>query len=145
MRVVVVGAWKREESEDVPLINDLLNALSQKYSQLIITTRGTDRGIGKIVKNRCMPKERGRQQGEFEFVEFSAKIYMNNPPKAELANIWSAVNAPLVEYGEEFYLFMDNQQGGAMQDLLDRVKTAGRPYATYYPGEKTLKLVSLEG
>lgn len=147
MKVVIVGAWNRSELEDDGLVNELLDELGRVYPDLFIVTTGCDRGIGKLVKNRCMPKQRG-VKGEFDFVEIAVRIYADSPSKASLAHIWQARNAYLDEAGEEFHLFMDKQEnsGGQMQDLLRRITQRGAPYSIYVPGVDTKpKLASLSG
>lgn len=137
MKVVIAGAWNRSEKDDAPLVNELMTALAQVYPRLKVITGGCDRGIGKIVKNRCSPADK-KEQPEFDWLECNIRIFYTNPTKSELAQIWASRNAFFVEVGEEFHIFMDGphgQGGGAMQDLLDRVQAANLPYSLYYPGK----------
>ena len=137
MKVVIVGAWNRPEKDDAPLVNELMTALAKLYPDLKIITGGCDRGVGKIVKNRCCPADRKTQQ-EFDWLECNIRIFYDHPNKSVLAQIWAARNAFFAEMGEEFHIFMDaphGQGGGAMQDLLDRVMAANLPYSLYYPGK----------
>ena len=140
MNVVIVGAWNRSEAEDTEVVNKLLDMLAQAYPKLYVITTGCDRSIGKIVKARCMPRTR-QLRGEFDFVEIAIRIYCDQPPKAKLAEIWTARNGMLAELGEEFHLFMSQDQNPSawLPDLYNRVKALGRPYAVYMPGEKKPK------
>lgn len=138
MNVVIAGAWNRDEREDQVVVNKLLDVLKEKYAGgLVVFTTGSDRGVGKIIKNRLMPKNQNEQSGEIDFVDLMMKIYLKDPSKADLIKIWRARNASLVEIGEEFHIFMDRDKRGNMADLLSRVTELGLPHSTYYPGVDT--------
>lgn len=143
MNVVVVGAWTRSEAVDYDLVHKLLDSLKERYPSLLIITTGCDRGIGKIVKNKCMPAAKGGPTN-FDFMEIACRIY-GELGKMRKAQLWTARNAMLLEAGEEFHLLMGRGGSGAsqMDDLLRRVQEAGRPYSTYQVDEKTgPKLIS---
>jgi hypothetical protein len=138
MKVVVMGAWNRDEVADIQLVGQLLDSLVVRYGdQLIIVTAGCDRGVGKLVKNRAMPQNKGAEQGEFAFIEVSTRIFIQDASKSTLAGIFIARNATLVELGEEFHLFLGRESKGAMQDLVERVERSGIPFALYQYREKT--------
>lgn len=137
MKVVIAGAWNRPEQADILLVNNLIDQLAAGYPKLHIISGGCDRGVGKIVKNRCMPKSKG-QDADPDFLEIQFKIYWADPSKSELAQVWIARNAAFVEIGEEFHIFADvpgGSGGGAMADLQERVEKAGLPYSLYIPGK----------
>lgn len=140
MNVVIVGAWNRSESADYDLVSNLLEQLRKQHPTLLVVTAGCGRGIGKIVRNKCMPREHGKRHPEdFDFVEVAVRVYSSDLGRMRLAQIWAAQNAMLVEAGEEFHLFMDNYHnaGSQMDDLLRRVRANGLKHSVYQPGEVT--------
>ena len=148
MRVVIAGAWHLVEDDYTSLVNDLITGLYQMYGDTLkVITGGCDRGIGKIVKARCLPAdETGHRskKAEYDFLEVNMKVYWERPSKAELAQIWVARNALWSELGEEFHIFTDRQGGGAMQDLIERVVAQGLPHSVYKPGiDKAPKLMAM--
>jgi hypothetical protein len=137
-----VGARKRSEAEDEPLIHKLVDAVMDKYPQLRVVSTSCDRGIGKIVKNKCLPLGEKNPDATFKFVEAAVRIYLPRGEeftKSEFANIFIARNAMLCELGDEFHLFVEYEPRGMMADLLHRVKARGAPYALYKLGEKEVK------
>lgn len=136
MNVVVVGAWNRKEQEDHKLVNALLDDLKRRYPKLRIISTGCDRGVGKIVKNRCMPQQQD-EPGEIDFIEIITRIYVADINKADLAEIFHARNRVAEVLGEEFHIFVDHECKGVMYDLYHEVAESGRPVAVYYVGEAT--------
>jgi hypothetical protein len=115
-------------------VNQLIDTLAAKYPSLTLVTRGVDKGVGKLVQNRCRPKIRGGKVGEFPYIEEQVKVWAEHLTQAEMAAVWEASNAFLVSIGEEFHLFCDKALTGVMHGLFIRVKNAGIPYSLYYPG-----------
>ena len=137
MRVVVLGGRDRREKEDFKLVNQLLDELKKEYSQLLIITAGCDRGVGKIINNRLMPKDKGGQP-EINYVEYSMRPTVHRDlPKHEMSCLFIARNATLVELGDEFHLFVEQRQMGIIEDLRQRCLIAGKPHAVYRPGIDT--------
>lgn len=152
MKVVIVGARRRSEAQDEKLVNDLLDQLIQKYPQLRVVSTSCDRGVGKIVKSKCLPEsviETERIKGEiprsvkatFPFVEVTVRTYLpaEELTKSEFASLFIARNALLNEIGDEFHLFTEQEPRGMMADLLSRVRQRGAPCAVYRPGEQVPK------
>lgn len=143
MKVVIVGARKRSEAEDEPLVNKLLDALIKKYAMLRVISASCDRGVGKIVKSRCLPENMGpKPPAQFNFIEIHVRPYLVDTEftAAEFADIFTARNAMLEEIGEEFHLFVEEDgPRGMMLDLFQRVRRRNAPYAIYKPGEKVIK------
>lgn len=136
MMVVIMGAWNREERSDNELVNKIVDDLGRRYQQsLVIITAGCDRGVGKIIKNRLMPKSKSEQQGEYGFIEVGTRIFIEDVPKTMLAAIFTARNATVFELGDEFHLLMGKDQKGHIQDLFERVTRSGQPYAVYRFGK----------
>lgn len=143
MRVVIAGARGRREQEDKPVINALLDNLRRKYSHLLVITTACDRGIGKLVKNKCLPKQFGGKP-IIDFVEFSMRIYVEDMSANEFSTLFNSKNRTLVDVGEEFHLFMGyNEQRGVMGNLLQEVVKRGLPYAKYGPNDKEVKEVGV--
>jgi len=149
MNVVIIGARKRSERDDEPLINKLVDDLISRYPQLKIFSSGCDRGIGKIIKNKCLPLGEKNARATFRFVELAVRIYLlpgEELTKSEFAGIFMPRNAYLNEVGDEFHLFIDgNYPRGSMADLWRRVTARTAPYAIYRPGETDIKRPSDKG
>lgn len=144
MRTVILGARRRSEQEDEPLVNRVIDDLMDRYPQLKIVSGSCDRGVGKVVKTKCLPEEDGpRSKARFNFIEFHLRPYLVVPEltSAEFAEMFIARNAFLNEYGEEFHLFVDEDgPRGMMADLVNRIKQRKAPYVLYKPGDKDPKL-----
>jgi len=143
MKVVLMGARKRSEAADEPLINTLIDQLISQYPNLKIISTGCDRGIGKLIKNKCLPLGEKHAKATFRFVEIAVRIYLlpgEEFTKSEFAELFSARNAYMDEVGEEFHLFIDGQEPrGMMADMYQRVRRRAAPHALYRPGEKLVK------
>lgn len=136
MNVVIVGARLRSEQEDSKLVNDLVDGLHKMYSDLFIVTTACDRGVGKIIKNRLTMPPHSLSKPELHFLEIQYKIYAEDRPKAFYAKTYITRNYALRAIGEEFHLFMDGEQRGHMQHLLDLIQEEKLPYSLYQPGEE---------
>lgn len=136
MRVGIVGARTRSELADEPLVNAIIDDIKTRYSKLLVITKSCDRGVGKIIKNRCKDPQKKRRN-EFDFAEASLRIELVNEelPKTEFATLFNALNATLVEVCDEFHLLTEEEPKGTMADLLQRVIASGKPYAMYKPSE----------
>jgi hypothetical protein len=60
---------------------------------------------------------------------------MHELPRNEFLGDFNALNAALLEIGDEFHLLTEEEPKGSMLDMLDRVKKADRPFAVYKPSE----------
>lgn len=148
MNVVIVGARRRSEAEDEPLVYKILGEAIDKYPQLKVISTSCDRGVGKIIKNKCLPLGEKNPKPFFRFIEVTVRIYLldgEELTKSEFASIFIARNATLVELGDEFHLLVDGEPKGMMADLLQRVKQRGAPYAVYGTGDKAAMTPSLTG
>lgn len=148
MNCVIIGARKRSELQDEPLVHKLINSLIGKYPQLKVVSTSCDRGVGKIVKNKCLPLGEKNPKATFRFIEVSLRIYLlpgEELTKSEFAQAFMARNATLNELGDEFHIMVDGEPRGTMADLLRRVKERGAPYAIYRPGEMEPKTASQNG
>lgn len=147
MKVVIVGARKRSEAEDEPLVNKLVDGLIKKYPMLRVVSASCDRGVGKIVKSKCLPDNMGpKPPAQFNFIEIHVRPYLVDSEftAAEFADIFTARNAMLAEIGEEFHLFVEEDgPRGMMLDLYNRVKSRNAPCAIYKPGDKEPKPASV--
>ncbi len=135
MRVVLVGSRNRNELVDTKLVNEIIDSCKEKYSNLIIVVASCDKGVGRIVKSRCInPHTPGKF--EFDMIELQLRHYVQmDLPRTEYTSNWNALNATLIELGDEFHILTEEYPKGAMFDLLKRVKRNNRPYAVYKPSE----------
>lgn len=134
MQICIVGARKRSERQDEPLINKLVDGLIEKYPKLKVISAGCDRGVGKIIKTKCLPLGEKHPKARFRFIEITVRIYLlpgEELTKSEFAALFIARNATLDELGDEFHLLVENEPRGMMADLLQRVKRRGAPVAVY--------------
>ncbi len=148
MNVIIIGARKRSELQDEPLVNKLVDTLIEKYPQLKVISTSCDRGVGKIIKNKCLPLGEKNPKAIFRFIEISLRIYLlpgEELTKSEFAQAFMARNATLNELGDEFHIMVDGEPRGTMADLLRRVKERGAPYSIYRPGEKEPKVATVNG
>jgi hypothetical protein len=130
MKVVIVGARLRSEPGDSDLVNKLIDGLVTIYGrQLFLITAGTDRGIGKIVRNRCLPF--GNAKPVINFLDVAYRVYADDLPKWVFADLYLSRNHSLLAAGEEFHLFMDKDTRGHMTHLLGLVEDAGLPVSVY--------------
>ena len=145
MIVVIVGARRRSEREDEPLIHKLVDDLINRYPKLKIVGTSCDRGIGKILKNKCLPLGQKNPKAKLDFVEVMVRVYSPREEltKAELAEIYEASNAMLNENGDEYHVFVEEEPRGNMIGLIQRVKERGASLAIYRKGEAELKRPSL--
>lgn len=136
VRVVIVGARTRSEMLDTRLVNEIIDDCIARYGKLMIVTKSCDKGVGKIVKHRCIDSK--TQIVLLEMMEVHLRHYIlkgKELPKTEFTQDFNALNATLVEIGDEFHLLTEEEPVGAMQDLLERVAEEHRPFAVYKPSE----------
>lgn len=134
MRVVVFGERLRETYYDQYLINDIIDKLKEKYKEsLHIYSAACDRGPGKYIKNRCMPKEDNVRYGEIDFTEIVLWSCVRFPSKERVLFDFCARNATLLEIGEEFHILLryDRYSAGPAYNLLKRVMQAHLPVSVY--------------
>ncbi len=135
MRVVIVGARNRSEMMDTRLVNEILDTCISKYGKLMVVTKTTDRGVGKIIKARCLDPTKPTNP-EFDMVEFSIRHYiMHELPRNEYMGDFNTLNAALAEIGDEFHLLTEEEPKGSMLDMVIRVQRIERPFSVYRPSE----------
>lgn len=135
MRVVIVGARNRSEIADTKLVYAILDECIAKYGKLMVVTKACDRGVGKIIKSRCLDSNKPNVP-EFDMVEMSLRHYLiRELPRSEFLGDFNTLNAALVEIGDEFHLLTEEEPRGSMLDMLIRVQKADRPCAVYKPSE----------
>lgn len=137
MKVVIGGARFRSEAQDLDLVNELIDQLKDMYPPLQVMTTSCERGVGKIVKNRLMPKDSPTGETEIPvFSEVKITAYGKNINKHDYSTLFRARNHMLLAWGEEFHIFLDNTKS-AMTELVEMVREAGLPLSVYYYGEIT--------
>lgn len=132
MFVVIVGDMTLQSSQYNQQVNDLIDSLKDKYTDLIVVTSGCgDPGIGRFVRERCINDKR------IGFVEFAIYPWATMS-SSRLAKVYLCKNAALLEIGEEFHVFAaGGPQHSYIRDLISRVKSAEhKPPITVYEGGK---------
>ena len=135
MRVVIVGDRSRTEMPITQLVNEILDDCKQRYSSLIVVVSSCDKGVGKVVKSRNIDKH---VLGKFEFdmMTLELKHYLQKDrSRTDYTVHWIALNASLIELGDEFHILTEEYPKSSTADLLKRVRAEHRPYATYKPSE----------
>ena len=145
MRIVMLAARKRNAVEDQILVPKIVDHLLEKYPAAMFVSGSCDRGVGKILKNMCLPETaQGKSFAKFVFFENHIRPYLpqDHPEltQKELAECFYARNAFFNEFGEEFHLFCDRDgPKGMILDLYSRVRLRGAPVVIYKPGETESK------
>lgn len=135
MRVVIAGARNRNEMKDTALVNAILDDCKSRYPNLLVIVASCDRGVGRVVKERNLDKHIPGKH-EFDMIELQMRHYLQEElPRSEFTLHWNALNAILLELGDEFHLLTEEFPKGAIFDLLKRVKDSHRKYAVYKPSE----------
>ena len=116
MYVVVVGSrgWQGQAAEQQ--VNAVLDSLRAKYSGMIVVSSSTDKGVGAIVKERCM-----NDKGLFQLVDLNVRIF-GSLSHSKLVQIFDARNAALAALGEEFHVFVESNRRGAFEDLIEKLE-----------------------
>lgn len=136
MKVVIVGArLGRDDTSDKTLVDDIINNCKDKYKKLMIITKSGDKGVGKHILDRCRAaKDRGEH--DYDMIELSLRHILGYElPKQEFLGHFNALNAALVELGDEFHLLTEDHPTGSMQDIIARIREMKLPYAVYKPSE----------
>ena len=143
MRVVIVGSYSLSERDVDPLITKLIATIIEKYSKLRIVAMDCDRGVGKIIKNMCLPPEANKGgKPKFCLEELALRIYSSGPEltSAERAALLKPRNAYLAEVGEEFHVILGSEGShGMMGDLLGRLKEQQAMVAIYRATDSEVK------
>lgn len=142
MRVVIVGSYALSEKEVDPLVTSIINAVNEKYSKLRVVAMDCDRGVGKIIKNICLPGDKSKPK--FCLEELALRIYSAGPEltSAERAALLKPRNAYLAEVGEEFHIILGEEgMQGMMGDLASRLRDQEAMVAFYKPGDVAVKEV----
>ena len=129
MNVVVVGSreWTGEKAHEV--IQKVLSDLRNKYSDLMVITSSTDKGVGRIVQGICL-----KDKTSYSLTDYNVRVYASIS-RVKLAQYYNARNATLLEIGEEFHVFVDQSRKGWFEDLVERVNALERrrPLYLYHP------------
>lgn len=136
MRIAIVGGRGRSELSDTALVNQIVDFCIERHSNVIFIVASCDKGVGRIVKSRNLDKHRPNQY-EFNMIEIQMRHYLASGelPRVEFTSHWNSLNAAIVELGDEFHILTAEFPKGVTQDLLRRVKEAGRRVALYKPSE----------
>lgn len=122
---------------DRDVVHGILAKLKTRHGdELVVCSVGCDAGIGSIVRYACCHLLRIR------FVEARAAFPMQQNAvgvpvpvfefgKDEKEHMLRARNAMLAEIGREYFIFVADSRESAMEDLVQRVKTAGLPFVLY--------------
>lgn len=140
MKVVIVGDHTRFDPSDVALINAIIDDCKFRYGKLRIITKDTNRGVGKIIKNRLTNPETNKAR-EIDWTEISMRHHLvcEDLPKMEFSADFDSLNSTLLDIGDEFHILSGDIPRGVTMNLLRRVMTEHRPYALYKIGETKAK------
>src|ERR1035437_4577536 len=129
MYVVVVGSREWRGAEATKQVNNLLEELRQKYSGLVVVTSSTDKGVGAMVRERCL-----QDKLTFQLVDMHIRVFAQLP-RTKLAQVFFARNVALAELGEEFHVFVENNRKGAFEDLIEKMQAheQQRPLFVHLP------------
>jgi hypothetical protein len=143
VRVVIVGSYSLSEMEVEPLVTSILSTMVDKYTKLRIIATDCDRGVGKLIKNSCLPPEPRGGKPRFCLEEMALRIYSTGPEltSAERAALLKPRNAYLAEVGEEFHIIFGTEGvHGMMGDLYHRLMDQyGALVATYTSTDTEIK------
>jgi len=136
MKVVIVGDRNRESEEDFKLINQILDYCRDNYPKCRIITKGTDRGVGKWIRTRLSdPVTHRPTEMDWTEINLTHHLVEGDLPKIQFSADYDALNAVLLEMGDEFHILSEERPRGVTMNLLRRVIDAHRPYALYKPHE----------
>jgi hypothetical protein len=129
MFVVVVGSREWQGETATQQVNALLDELKDKYSGMVVISSSTDKGVGRIIRERCL-----RDKITFQFIDLWMRVFASLP-KAKLAQVFFARNSALLDLGEEFHVFVDMNRRGTFEDLIERLETSEqkRPLYKHFP------------
>src|SRR5580692_6348754 len=113
VKVVIVGDRSRESPQDVVLVNTILDYCKEKYPKLRVVTKGVDRGVGKMIKTR-LTDPITRRPREIDWMEVNLQHHLigEDIPKMEFSSDYDALNAVLVELGDEFHILSEERPRG---------------------------------
>jgi hypothetical protein len=129
MFVVVVGSREWRGIEATQRVNELLDGLRERYAGMVVLTSSTDKGVGTMVRDRCL-----HDRHSFQMTDINLRIFAQLP-RGKLIQLFRARNKALQEAGEEFHFFVDSNRKGAFEDLIEDLRTASepRPYWLHFP------------
>lgn len=136
MKVVIIGSRTRDQQKDEPLVNCIIDNCLERFSKVLIVTKSCDKGVGKIIYDRCkLPTKEGNLP-EFDMIEVNLRhILQHELPRPEFLGHFNALNAALEVLGDEFHILTDDYPTGAMSDMVERIVRIGAPYSTYKPSD----------
>ena len=136
MKIVIAGDRGMEGKQSVDLVYSIIDMCKEKYPKLRIVTKGTDRGIGKIIRTRLLDPTT-RQPRELDWTEVWIQHHLVNGDlsKIEFSSDYDSLNSALVEMGDEFHILSEEKPRGVTINLLRRILAANRPYALYKPSD----------
>lgn len=138
MKVVVIGPRDHQEYIYRQIVHDIIDQCLNDYPKVLIVTKSCDQGVGKLIRTRClfMYDPVLNKKPEFDMVEINLRHHLvMELPQPEFQANFDSLNAALLELGDEFHLILGDDAEGGMHDILKRVRSTGRPYATYRPSE----------
>jgi hypothetical protein len=135
MRICIIGAKERDTTADGKYVVELMRAIKARTPSVIFVTMLTHLGIGKYMRDACSVKDPITKKQEFALIDSTVRIFANNLPRPELAQIFMARNATPYELSDMLYYLASEERRGPMEDLLQRFIDGGRPYKILCPGD----------
>lgn len=126
--IFVVGfGCDREGDEELNLAIQTIDAKREQHNgNLIVAFVGCERSIGLKLKQYCLEREKG-EPPRICLVEFAVRLW-GSLQRSEMAKGWLARNGAVVEFGDEFLVFLGRErQRSLVSDLLARIRLSGKP------------------
>jgi len=135
MKIVIVGSKDRCSEEDRALVHELIEMAGKAYPSCLFITMLTHEGVGLCTKQKCLEKG-SNDNFRFQLVEINVRLYAKLLSKSEVSSIYIARNATMFELADAVIYLANHERRGMVEDLIQRIIAAGRPYIVLLPGEK---------
>ena len=135
IKIVLIGEHTRDHASDVELVNNIIDMCKSKYGKFRIITKDTNRGVGKLVRNRLTDTNNKPKEVDWTELYIKHHLVTGDLPRVEFSADYDALNSALVEIGDEFHILGEYKPRGVTMNLLRRVKQENRSFALYKPGE----------
>jgi hypothetical protein len=142
VKVVIVGSRTRDEQQDKALVDNIIDSCKERFAKVIFVTKSCDKGVGKLIYDRCKLPTKTGGRPEFDMIEVTLRhmLHEHELPRHEFLGHFNSLNAALAELGDEFHVLTEEKPTGAMVDMVNRIESIGAPYATYTTNNTTAKI-----
>lgn len=134
MRVAIIGAKDRETKDDQKLVDELIDRVAAAaFDVRFVCTNSWQVGIGQFVRTKCTEKENG--VFKHQVIIFDVRTYTHHLSRQEMAEVYLARNAAILQYADVLYYFSGDERKGTAEDLCEKMQAAGRPVKVFAPGD----------